>query len=162
MPVSDRYVSGDQGRSAAVAVIHDFEQVLRLGTGEGVAEPVIGPNVRADDQELGASERVEEVGIRTHRRGPGSRGGSLVNAPVSLSEAEQQLTLARMQNALASAAIDARRGDYESAHQSAGDFFTSVEHASALSPRHKKRECSRCLLYVTRSSPCLRVVIPLP
>jgi hypothetical protein len=44
----------------------------------------------------------------------------------SLSEAEQQLNLARMQNTLASAAIDARRGDYESARQSASDFFTSV------------------------------------
>ena len=51
-----------------------------------------------------------------------------------LSEAEQQLNLAGMQNALASAAIDARRGDYESARQSASDFFTSVEEdASALS-----------------------------
>lgn len=48
------------GSKRAVAVIHNFEQVLRLGTGEGVAEPVIGPKVRADDQELGASECVEE------------------------------------------------------------------------------------------------------
>jgi hypothetical protein len=42
----------------------------------------------------------------------------------SLSEAEHQLSLARMQNALASAVIDARRGDYESARQAASDFFT--------------------------------------
>ncbi len=42
----------------------------------------------------------------------------------SLSEAERQLSLARMQNSLASAAIDARRGDYESARQAASDFFT--------------------------------------
>jgi len=56
----------------------------------------------------------------------------------SLSEAEQQLNLARMQNALASAAIDARRGDYESARQSASDFFTSVEDASALSSAQRE------------------------
>lgn len=42
----------------------------------------------------------------------------------SLSEAEHQLSLARMQNALASAVIDARRGDYESAREAASDFFT--------------------------------------
>lgn len=56
-----------------------------------------------------------------------------------LSEAEHQLNLARMQNFLASAVIDARRGDYESARQAASDFFTSLrtetraESASALS-----------------------------
>ncbi len=44
----------------------------------------------------------------------------------SLTEAEQQLALARMQNILASATIDARRGDYESARQSVGDFFTAL------------------------------------
>src|SRR5687768_7974870 len=37
----------------------------------------------------------------------------------SLDSAEQQLTLAGIQNALASAVIDARRGDYEPARQSA-------------------------------------------
>jgi len=42
----------------------------------------------------------------------------------SLSEAEQQLSLARRQNTLASAVIDARRGDYELARQAASDFFT--------------------------------------
>ena len=56
-----------------------------------------------------------------------------------LSEAEQQLNLARMQNTLASAAIDARRGDYESARQSASDFFTFVGDASALSPAQIER-----------------------
>jgi hypothetical protein len=42
----------------------------------------------------------------------------------SLSEAERQLNLARIQNAVASAAIDARRGDYEPARQAASNFFT--------------------------------------
>jgi hypothetical protein len=40
--------------------------------------------------------------------------------------AEQQLELAWMQNTLASAAIDAQRGDYESARQAASSFFTSL------------------------------------
>jgi hypothetical protein len=44
----------------------------------------------------------------------------------SLSQAENTLSMAKMENALASAAIDARRGDYEPARQSASDFFTSL------------------------------------
>ena len=44
----------------------------------------------------------------------------------SLSDAERQLSLARMENSLASAAIDARRGDYETARLAASDFFTSL------------------------------------
>ena len=44
----------------------------------------------------------------------------------SLAEAERQLTLARMENSLSAAAIDARRGDYEMARQAASDFFTSL------------------------------------
>jgi len=44
----------------------------------------------------------------------------------SLSEAVDQSGLARMQNTLASAAIDAQRGDYESARTTASDFFTSL------------------------------------
>lgn len=44
----------------------------------------------------------------------------------SLVEAEHQLTLVRMQNNLASAVIDARRGDYEPARQAVSQFFTSM------------------------------------
>ena len=57
----------------------------------------------------------------------------------NLSEAERQLRLARIQNTLASAAIDARRGNYEPARQAASNFFTSLQtetgrgDASALS-----------------------------
>src|SRR5215212_11006247 len=43
-----------------------------------------------------------------------------------LADAERRLTLAGMQGDLASAAIDARRGDYEPARQSASQFFTSL------------------------------------
>jgi hypothetical protein len=44
----------------------------------------------------------------------------------SLAVAEQQLSLGRMQNNLATAVIDARRGDYEPARQAASQFFTSL------------------------------------
>ena len=44
----------------------------------------------------------------------------------SLADAERRLTLVGMQGDLASAAIDARRGDYEPARQSASQFFTSL------------------------------------
>ncbi|MFL6284992.1 MAG: hypothetical protein ACJ74Q_17765 [Pyrinomonadaceae bacterium] len=43
-----------------------------------------------------------------------------------LADAERQLTLVGMQGNLASAAIDARRGDYEPARQSVSQFFTSL------------------------------------
>ena len=45
----------------------------------------------------------------------------------SLAEAEHQLVLVRMQSNLASAAIDARRGDYEPARQAASQFFTALQ-----------------------------------
>ncbi len=40
--------------------------------------------------------------------------------------AQRELRLTRTENALASAVIDARRGEYEMARQTASDFFTSV------------------------------------
>jgi hypothetical protein len=43
-----------------------------------------------------------------------------------LAESERQLTLARMQSNLASAVIDARRGDYEPARQTLSQFFTTL------------------------------------
>jgi len=60
-------------------------------------------------------------------------------ASSNLAEAERELSLVMMENSLASAAINARRGDYETARQAASDFFTSLrtetsaEGASALS-----------------------------
>ena len=44
----------------------------------------------------------------------------------SLAETEHQLLLSKMQNDLASAVIDARRGDYEPARQALSRFFTSL------------------------------------
>lgn len=43
-----------------------------------------------------------------------------------LADAERRLTLAGMRNDLASAAVDARRGDYEPARQAVSQFFTSL------------------------------------
>ncbi|CAN5501865.1 hypothetical protein BH20ACI3_BH20ACI3_00070 [soil metagenome] len=50
-----------------------------------------------------------------------ARGGA-----AELATAERELSLARLQNTLASAVIDARRGDYEPARQAASNFFTSL------------------------------------
>ena len=44
----------------------------------------------------------------------------------SLADAERQLTLVRTQSNLASAVIDARRGDYEPSRQTASQFFTTL------------------------------------
>jgi hypothetical protein len=44
----------------------------------------------------------------------------------SLADAQHQLALAKMQNDLGSAAMDARRGDYEPARQALSRFFTSL------------------------------------
>ncbi len=43
-----------------------------------------------------------------------------------LATAQRELNLARLQTTLASATIDARRGDYEPARQAASNFFTSL------------------------------------
>jgi hypothetical protein len=43
-----------------------------------------------------------------------------------LADAERRLTLVGMQGDLASATIDARRGDYEPARQAVSQFFTSL------------------------------------
>jgi hypothetical protein len=44
----------------------------------------------------------------------------------SLAETEHQLILAKMQNSIGSAVIDARRGEYEPARQATSQFFTSL------------------------------------
>jgi len=61
----------------------------------------------------------------------------------ALAASEKQLTSARVRNSLASAAIDARRGEYEPARQAASQFFTSLRaeadkgEASALTQAQK-------------------------
>lgn len=44
----------------------------------------------------------------------------------SLAETERQLRLSRMQNDIAAAVINVRRGDYEPARRAASQFFTSL------------------------------------
>ena len=47
-------------------------------------------------------------------------------AEAKLADAERRLALAGMRGDLASAAVDARRGDYEPARQAASQFFTAL------------------------------------
>lgn len=47
-------------------------------------------------------------------------------AATSLADTEHQLALAKMKGDLASASVDARRGDYEPARQAISRFFTSL------------------------------------
>lgn len=49
-----------------------------------------------------------------------------------LAGVERELQIARMQNTLTSAVIDARRGDYEQARQGASEFFASLRAESEL------------------------------
>ena len=65
--------------------------------------------------------------------------------------ARRELRVSRMQNALSSAAVDAARGEYEPARQSASDFFTALREEvdaaggeSTLTPQ--QRESLRPLL----------------
>ena len=65
--------------------------------------------------------------------------------------ARRELRVSRMQNALSAAAVDAARGEYEPARQSASDFFTALREEvdaaggeSTLTPR--QRESLRPLL----------------
>jgi hypothetical protein len=61
----------------------------------------------------------------------------------NLAATERTLALARMQNNLASAVIDARRAEYETARQAASQFYTSLQadidkgDDSALSPAQR-------------------------
>jgi len=48
-----------------------------------------------------------------------------------LAEAERTLSLARMENSLGSAALHARRGDYETARLAASEFFTALRAATS-------------------------------
>ena len=65
---------------------------------------------------------------------------------------ERELRLSRMQSALSTAAVDARRGDYEAARRSASDFFTALSAqveetgASASDAPQQQREAVRPLL----------------
>jgi len=67
----------------------------------------------------------------------------------NLAATERNLSLARVQNALASAAIDARRGDYEPARQAASQFYISlqadIEKGDAATLKPVQREAAQAL-----------------
>lgn len=62
----------------------------------------------------------------------------------------RELRLSRMQSVLSSTVIDARRGDYEPARQTASDFFTAlrteVDHGDNSALNQTQRESTRPLL----------------
>ena len=92
-------------------------------------------------------ERVERVEIKPARSSNGMRRVGLYAALMliaflagfvpmwlkaresgnNLVAAERTLSLTRLQNSIASAALDARRGDYEPARQAASQFYTSLQ-----------------------------------
>jgi hypothetical protein len=41
MPVSHRDLAGEEGRGMPKAIVEDFEQILGIGDGDGVAHPVV-------------------------------------------------------------------------------------------------------------------------
>lgn len=61
-------------------------------------------------------------------------------ATKNLAEAEHRLVLSRTQNDLASAVIDARRGDYEPARQALSRFFTSVNSETGSSSNYTEAQ----------------------
>ena len=65
VPLGNGHLSGDHGGGSAVAVIQDLEQVLGLGAGQGVAQPIV------EGQEAGTRKGVEEFGIGTVGVGEG-------------------------------------------------------------------------------------------
>ena len=79
--------------------------------------------------------------------------------------ARRELRLSQTQGALASAAIDARRGEYEPARQTASDFFTALRgeldtgHDSPLGARQREavapllQERDRIITLLARSDP---------
>ena len=85
----------------------------------------------------------------------------------SLSQAEHQVSIGRIENGLASAAIDARRGAYEPARQSASNFYTSLRaeidrgNDSAFS-QAQREGLQPAFADVMRSSRCLLAVNLLP
>jgi len=65
VPLCNRHLSGDHSGCTAVAIIQDFEQVLGLGAGQGIAQPIV------EDQELDSSKGVEEFWVGTVGAGEG-------------------------------------------------------------------------------------------
>ena len=56
-PLGHGHLGSHQGSRTTVTVIQDLEQVLRLGAGQRISEPVI------EDQELDPGEGIKELGV---------------------------------------------------------------------------------------------------
>ena len=63
-----------------------------------------------------------------------------VRLDARLERTERALTLARLENTLATAALEARRGRYESARRLASDFFTRLQGAGVDLPAEARDE----------------------
>jgi hypothetical protein len=79
-------------------------------------------------------------------------GLSIPYAPVMRLDARLErtvraLTLARLENTLATAALEARRGRYESARQLASDFFTRLQGAGVDLPAEARDEVRAILTH---------------
>jgi hypothetical protein len=57
VPVVDRYLAGDDGRTALMAVIDDLEEIATLLAGERGEPPIV------EDEEIDARERLEQSSI---------------------------------------------------------------------------------------------------
>src|SRR5256885_14821026 len=60
-----------------------------------------------------------------------------------LEETRHELTIAQIQNKIASAAIDARRGEYEPARQAASQFFTQLRDEIDLGKKSALNDAQR-------------------
>ena len=57
VPMFDRKLAGDRGRSAAVAILHDLQEIAPLLGGHGSQSPII------KDQKFDASQALEEARV---------------------------------------------------------------------------------------------------
>ncbi|SRR6266852_4972283 len=76
MPVVDRYLAGDDGRTALMAVIDDLEEITTLLAGERDEPPIV------EDEELDARERLEQASIASVAAGEREVGEQLGKALV--------------------------------------------------------------------------------
>jgi len=62
-PVGDRHLGSDDGRCLAVAIIQNFQDVLGVGRGELIAQPII------ENEEVGTGQGAQEAGISSFLTG---------------------------------------------------------------------------------------------
>jgi hypothetical protein len=57
VPLLDRHLAGDDGRSPPMAVLQDLQQVLPLGLGQARQAPVV------EDQQFDPRQRLQQPGV---------------------------------------------------------------------------------------------------